>query len=82
MHFANSNKEITVDGKVYKVCDACGSKQKNGFGFELDYQRYGVYGGKRMGLCSKCANKIVPILEKAIEDAETIEQEIRESTQR
>lgn len=82
MQFSNSNKEVTIDGKVYKVCDACGAKQRNNFGFDIDYQRKGVYGGRRMGLCIKCANRIIPIMEKAIDVATALEQEIKETAQR
>ena len=72
MHFKHSNAEHTYieDGKrrTYKICDICGAEQQNNYGLEVSLARSGVWGSYRMGLCGKCANKILPILEGALDE--------------
>ena len=86
MHFKYSNAErtYTKDGKsrTYKICDICGAEQQNDCGLEVSYTRSGVYGSCRMGLCGKCANKILPILEGALDEIYATENTLRNDTQK
>ena len=85
-HFKYSNTEYTHVGKdgkkrTYKVCDACGAEEPSNFGMEVSFARRGTWGKERMGLCTKCANKILPILEDALEEMHRIEDKIKEANQ-
>lgn len=84
--FRHSTSEVTYideNGKrnTYKVCDACGAKQKSNCGLTLSFTRRNVAGKHHIGLCYKCANKIVPLFEEALEDARGIIRGIRESSE-
>lgn len=79
MKYKFSNTEVSCtseDGKrqVYKVCDLCGTKQKSNYGYEVQYAKRGSWAAYRRGLCSKCAAKLIPIMEEAM-------QRIREEEQ-
>lgn len=84
MHFKYSNAEHTYikDGKnrTYKICDICGAEQQNDYGLEVSYARSGVWGSCRMGLCGKCANKILPILEEALGEIRDTANTLRNNT--
>ena len=86
MHFKYSNAERTYieDGKsrTYKICDICGTEQQNNYGLEVSLARSGVWGSYRMGLCGKCANKILPILEGALEEIYATADTLRNDTQK
>ena len=81
--FRHSNTEVThidENGKAntHKVCDACGAEQKSNCGLTLSFARRGsMCIIRRYGLCYKCANKIVPLLEETLEDIEGIVRGIR-----
>lgn len=81
--FKHSNAEHTYtdeNGKktTYKVCDVCGVEQKTNYGFTVSHKRSGVEGSYRLGLCGKCANKILPLLEETLEDIKDTVRELRE----
>ena len=85
-HFMYSNSERTYIGedgekRTYKVCDACRAEEPSNFGMEVSFARRGACGVERMGLCTKCANKILPILEDALEEMHRIEDKIQEVNQ-
>ena len=86
MHFKYSNAEHTYieDGKsrTYKICDICGTEQQNNYGLEVSYARSGEFGSWRMGLCGKCANKILPILEGALGEIRATANTLRNDTQK
>lgn len=72
MHFKFSNGEHGTyeNGKkrVYKICDACGRECKSNFGYSFEYAYRGNWGKGQTGLCVACANKVVPILEEALDN--------------
>ena len=80
-HFKHSNTEYTYseDGKrrTYKVCDICGAEQQNNYGLEVSHARRGAEGSYRLSLCGKCANKILPILEGALDEIHATVNELR-----
>ena len=85
-HFMYSNSERTYigeDGKkrTYKVCDACGAEEPSNFGMEVSFARRGTWMDERMGLCTKCANKVLPILENALEEMHKAKDKIQEENQ-
>ena len=84
-HFKHSNTEHTYseDGKsrTYKVCDICGAEQQNSYGLEVSHARSGAEGSYRLSLCGKCANKILPILEGALDEIHATVNELRNDTQ-
>lgn len=86
MHFKYSNAERTYikDGKsrTYKICDICGAEQQNDYGLEVSFARSGLWGSRRMGLCGKCAKKILPILEGALEERRTTANTLRNDAQK
>ena len=68
--FSNTEKTYTREGEkpqTYKVCDICGAEQQNNFGFEVSHARRDNTGSYRLSLCGKCANKVLPILEDALD---------------
>lgn len=86
-HFKHSNGEHTYtseDGKTrtYKVCDICGAEQQNNFGLEVSHARSGNEGSYRLSLCGKCANRVLPILEDALDEIHKTVTELRNDTQK
>ena len=77
--YSNAEHTYTESGKstTYKVCDICGAEQKNNYGFTISHARSGVEGSYRLGLCGKCANKILPILEEALEEVQETARQLR-----
>lgn len=79
MKYKFSNTEegyVSEDGKrqTFKVCDVCGTRQKSNYGYEVQYAKRGSWAAYRRGLCSKCAARLIPILEDAMQrmkEAET-----------
>ncbi len=70
------------DGKKVPLtfCDVCGRAYKGDYGYEIHLARHKGGLSARRGLCSSCAGKIVPIIEKALDDAEEKEHEVRAET--
>ena len=58
-------------------CDMCGRAYKGDYGYEVHLARHKGRLSARRGLCSSCAEKIVPIIEKALDDAKEKEHEVR-----
>lgn len=75
--YEHSNEQRTYtdeDGKqeTFAICDACGKEHKNNFGLEVSYSMRNNWTQYRIKLCGKCANKVVPILDRATEEIEGI----------
>ena len=70
------------DGKKVPLtfCDVCGRAYKGDYGYEVHLARHKGRLSTRRGLCASCAGKIVPIIEKALDDAEEKEHEVRAET--
>ena len=86
MHFKYSNAEHTYTSeggkkRTYKVCDACGAEESSNFGMEVSFARRGTRMDERMGLCTKCANKVLPILENALDEMHKAKDKIQEENQ-
>lgn len=67
------------DGKEVALtyCDMCGELYKGDYGYEVHLARHKGTLSTRRGLCASCAGKIVPIIEKALDDAKEKEHEVR-----
>ena len=57
--YANGKKE------TFAICDACGKEHKNNFGLEISFSMRNHWGWRRIKLCGKCANRVIPILIRA-----------------
>ena len=84
--YRHSNTEITYtdeDGKskTYKVCDVCGAEQQNNYGFEISHARRDCAGRYRLCLCGKCATKLLPLIEDALERVQTAVNYLRNQPQ-
>lgn len=77
--FASGTTTTMEDGKEVALtfCDMCGRAYKGDYGYEIHLARHESRLSARRGLCSSCAGKIVPIIEKALDDAKEIEHEVR-----
>lgn len=71
--------EIMEGGREAEVsyCDMCGKPYETDYGYEIHSARCNSTLSTRRGLCASCAGKIVPIIEKALDDAKEIEHEVR-----
>lgn len=71
--------EIMEGGREAEVsyCDMCGKPCETDYGYEIHSARCNSTLSTRRGLCASCAGKIVPIIEKALDDAKEIEHEVR-----
>ena len=82
MKYRYSNSEIRTvyengKEKVFAICDICGAKHENGFGYEVSCAMYGTQLDKRAKFCGQCAKKIIPDLLKAINVASNKADELR-----
>lgn len=81
--FASGGTIATMeDGKKVALtfCDMCGRAYKGDYGYEIHLARHKSRLSARRGLCASCAGKIVPIIEKALDDAKEKEDEVRAET--
>lgn len=71
--------EIMEGGREAEVsyCDMCGKPYETDYGYEVHSARCNSTLSTRRGLCASCAGKIVPIIEKALDDAKEKEHEVR-----
>ena len=79
--FASGGTITTMeDGEeaVLTYCDMCGKLYKGDYGYEIHSARRNSTLSTRRGLCASCAGKIVPIIEKALDDAKEKEHEVRD----
>ena len=79
--FASGSTITTMeDGEeaVLTYCDMCGKLYKGDYGYEIHSARRNSTLSTRRGLCASCAGKIVPIIEKALDDAKEKEHEVRD----
>lgn len=85
MHYEHSNAEVgqtdpeTGKKTIWKCCDICGAQQHSNNGFTVSFQMPGVWGKQVHGYCSRCANKLIPLLTDALDAIENKEQEMRQT---
>ena len=81
-HYDFSNTErhrVDENGKehVYKICDACGREVQSNCGCEVRYQYRNNFFTGTMGLCQSCASKILPTLNRAMDEMIEKEREMQ-----
>ena len=80
--FTNAEIGITDEnGKqvVYKICDICGRGVQSNAGYRIEYEGgHGESGSGRCGLCRRCANRIIPLVQECFLGLWDKERELRE----
>lgn len=77
-----TNRTVEKDGKIYYRCQACGRLDIKSFGYELDCYAIDHFQSGQANFCRDCANKIVPIMERADKAAQNMIMNIKNEARR
>lgn len=68
--------------KSYGICSCCGKFHRHDYGFEIDWSWSRDSGRVRLGLCTECAKKLMPIMLNAIDKVRGEKERLRQKAER